>query len=256
MHLFDCSWLALFLTVFISGHFTVACVSLYLHREQTHQALVFSPWVSVPMRVWLWISTGMVTKEWVACHRKHHAYVDREGDPHSPVLQGLFLVLFFGVSLYRKAFKDPSILKEFGKGTPEDWLEKKILTPYHKWGIFILLGLDILFLGLISGGLVWGLQMTWVPFWGAGVVNGVGHKFGYRNFETKDYSKNVVPVGVWLSGEELHNNHHYQPSNPKFSAKWFEFDMGWLYIKLFQNLGLANLSKPSQEKLTLAASLN
>jgi stearoyl-CoA desaturase (delta-9 desaturase) len=195
----------------------------------------------------------MVTKEWVACHRKHHAYVDREGDPHSPVLQGLVQILFFGVFYYRKAFKDPNILKEFGYGTPEDWIERKILTPYNIVGVFILLAIELFLFGWLSGGIIWGLQMTWVPFWAAGVVNGVGHKFGYRNFETSDNSRNVSPIGIWLSGEELHNNHHKDPKAAKFSVKWWEFDLGWAYINLMRMFGLARVLGIRKEPLPKAA---
>jgi stearoyl-CoA desaturase (delta-9 desaturase) len=247
------SWWFIVLFVFVSGHITIACVSIYLHRCQTHQSVKLHPWISIPMRIWLCLTTGMRTKEWVACHRKHHAYVDREGDPHSPVREGLFKILFFGVFYYTRAFKDPNILKEFGYSTPDDWLERKILTPYNTWGIVVLLAIEILAFGWLAGGIIWGLQMTWVPFWGAGVVNGIGHVFGYRNFDTHDSSRNVSPIGIWLLGEELHNNHHANPKAAKFSVKWFEFDMSWLYIKLFLFLGLAKVIGIRKEPLPIAA---
>ncbi len=240
--LFHLSWGWIVLVIFVSGHLTIACVSIFLHRCQTHQALVLSGWVSLPMRLWLWLSTAMVTKEWVACHRKHHSYVDREGDPHSPALLGWLNVLFFGVFYYRKAFKDEKILQEYGYATVEDWLEQKILSPYHILGVFVLLALECLMFGCLKGSIIWVSQMTWVPFWAAGIVNGVGHQFGYRNFNTQDFSRNILPLGIWLSGEELHNNHHQSPGSAKFSVRFFEFDMGWLYIRLFQKMGLAKIS--------------
>ena len=249
------SWWFIILFVFISGHITIACVSIYLHRCQTHQSIKLHPWISIPMRIWLWLSTGMRTKEWVACHRKHHAYVDREGDPHSPVLEGLLKILFFGVFYYVKAFKNPNVLKEFGYETPEDRLEKKILNPYNFFGIYILLAIEFLAFGWVNGGIIWALQMTWVPFWGAGVVNGIGHAFGYRNFDTLDSSRNVFPIAIWLVGEELHNNHHRDPKAAKFSVKWFEFDMSWFYIKLFLFFGLARIVGVRKKPMPLAACL-
>lgn len=205
------------------------------------------------MRVCLWLTSGMITKEWVACHRKHHAYVDREGDPHSPVLFGWLSVLFLGVVHYQRAFKDKDILREFGKGTPDDWLEKKILTPYNFVGIFVLLVVEMVLFGALSGSLIWGLQMTWVPFWAAGVINGIGHTFGYRNFNTKDASRNVSPIGIWILGEELHNNHHHDPRAAKFSVEWFEFDISWLYIQIFRFFGLARVLGHRREALQKAA---
>jgi len=241
------------LFIFLSGHITIACVTVFLHRAQTHQSIAMSYWASLPMRIWLWLSTGMVTKEWVACHRKHHAFVDRAGDPHSPAEHGLMAILFFGVVHYRRAFKDKNILNEFGYDTPDDWLERKIFTPYNIAGVWILLAIQILLFGWLVGGIIWAFQMIWVPFWAAGVVNGVGHYFGYRNFNTKDHSRNVVPIGIWLSGEELHNNHHNDPKAPKFSVKWFEFDMGWLYIKILSFFGLARVLRKQRETLPMAA---
>ena len=162
-------------------------------------------------------------------------------------------ILFFGVFYYVRTFRDKRVVREFGEGTPKDWLERNIFTPYNAAGIFTFLTIELLVFGWLTGGIIWALQMTWVPFWAAGVVNGIGHKFGYRNFNTDDHSRNVLPIGIWLLGEELHNNHHHNPKSAKFSVKWFEFDMSWLYIQIFQKLGLVKVLGRQKETLPIAA---
>jgi stearoyl-CoA desaturase (Delta-9 desaturase) len=233
------NWWAPILFLVVAGHLTNACISLFLHRQQTHRSVALHSCVTVPMRVWLWLSTSIKTKEWVACHRKHHAFADREGDPHSPVLVGLTNVILKGYFYYRAAVQDPETLEKYGTGTPNDWLERHLVGRLGWLGIGAMFCLDAYLFGFIAGGLVWIGQMLWVPLWAAGVVNGVGHAAGYRNFDIKGHSRNIVPIGIWLGGEELHNNHHADPHSPKFKARWFEVDMGWTYIQLLSLLGLA-----------------
>lgn len=225
----------------IFTHITIVCVTLFLHRGQAHRGITFHPILSHFMRFWLWMTTGMITKQWVAIHRKHHRFSDQEGDPHSPVVYGIKNVFFRGVYYYYLAAKDTSILFSYGKGTPNDWIERNVYTPYNKYGILLMLLIDILLFGP-WGVLIWGVQMIWIPFWAAGVVNGIGHWLGYRNGTTKDNSKNFSPWGIVIGGEELHNNHHLDPANPKLSRRWFEFDIGWAWLSLFRLLGLAKLN--------------
>jgi stearoyl-CoA desaturase (delta-9 desaturase) len=186
------------------------------------------------------MTTGMVTKQWVAIHRKHHQYSDVEGDPHSPKLFGIKNILFRGVYYYYVAAKYPRVALSYGKGTPEDWIEKNIYSKHNYTGVFLMLIINVVLFGWI-GPIIWLIQMLWIPFWAAGVLNGIGHWFGYRNGTTRDNSHNIVPIGIWIGGEELHNNHHLDPANPKFSKKWFEFDAGWFYIKVLEKLKLATL---------------
>ncbi len=226
--------------VVIMGHITNVCVTLFLHRSQTHRSVNFHALASIPMRIWLWLTTSIVTKEWVAVHRKHHAFADREGDPHSPLIEGLRNIVIKGAFYYRKAIGQPGMLEKYGKGTPNDWLERHILTRRNTLGIILLLGIDLYLFGIMVGAIVWGVQMIWIPFWAAGVINGIGHAIGYRNFEVKDESRNIAPLAIWLGGEELHNNHHADPHSAKFKAKWYEFDVGWFYIRL---LALVRLAK-------------
>lgn len=234
-------WWKPVLFIIIAGHVTNACVTLFLHRSQTHRGVTFRKVVEVPMRIWLWLSTSIVTKEWVACHRKHHAFADREGDPHSPVLEGLRNIILKGAFYYRQAIRQPGMLEKYGKGTPNDWLERYVLGRLPWLGIVLMLGIDIYLFGFYVGPLVWGVQMLWIPFWAAGIINGVGHALGYRNFNVKDESRNISPIAIWLAGEELHNNHHADPHSAKFKAKWYEFDIGWVYIRLLQVLRLAQV---------------
>jgi stearoyl-CoA desaturase (delta-9 desaturase) len=196
------------------------------------------------MRFWLWLTTGMVTKQWVAIHRKHHRFTEEPGDPHSPYVYGIKQVFFKGAWLYHEASKDKIMVDTYGAGTPADWMELHIYQPYSRLGIGILFVLDTLIFGW-WGPLIWGIQMIWIPFWAAGVINGLGHWWGYRNGETKDHSRNISPWGIIIGGECLHNNHHLDPANPKLSRRWFEFDIGWLYIKLLCSLKLAKLKESS-----------
>ena len=221
-------------------HITIICVTLFLHRGQAHRAIIFSPILSHFMRFWLWLTTGMVTKQWVAIHRKHHQKSDLEGDPHSPHVFGFWKVLFKGAFLYNDASKDAVMVATYGQGTPNDWIERVIYTPHSRLGIGILLMFNIIVFGWL-GLLIWGIQMIWIPFWAAGVINGLGHWWGYRNGETKEHSRNIIPWGIVIGGEELHNNHHLSPASPKLSHKWFEFDIGWAWFKIFESLKLAKL---------------
>ena len=233
-------WMPL-LFIVIAGHLTNVCVTLYLHRAQTHRGVTFSKLVELPMRFWLWLSTSIVTKEWVACHRKHHAFADRDGDPHSPVLEGLRNIILKGAFYYRNTVRIPEVLEKYGKGTTNDWIERVLLARLPWLGIVFMLGIDIYLFGFYAGPLVWAAQMLWIPFWAAGIINGVGHAVGYRNYDVKDESRNILPIAIWLGGEELHNNHHADPHSAKFKAKWYEFDIGWSYIRLMQFVGLAKV---------------
>ena len=221
-------------------HITIICVTLYLHRGQAHRGVEYHPVLSHFMRFWLWMTTGMTTKQWVAVHRKHHRYSDVAGDPHTPHVYGIWSVLFKGAGLYHTASKDSAMVQQYGAGTPDDWIERVIYTPHSRLGISLMLIIDVLLFGA-WGFLIWGIQMIWIPFWAAGVVNGVAHWVGYKNGITKDHSCNISPVGILIGGEELHNNHHLEPASPKFSRRWFEFDIGWAYLKLFEFLRLAKI---------------
>ncbi len=223
----------------VTTHITIVCVTLYLHRGQTHKGIEFHPALSHFMRFWLWLTTGMVTKQWVAIHRKHHQMCEKPGDPHSPHVYGIWRVLFSGALLYHTASKDKDMVDNYGVGTPDDWMESNVYSKHSRLGIGILLLVNILLFGGI-GILIWGIQMIWIPFWAAGVINGIGHWWGYRNGSTKDHSRNISPVGIIIGGEEFHNNHHLDPANPKLSKKWWEFDIGWMWFKLFNRVGLAH----------------
>ena len=224
--------------VLIMTHITIVCVTLYLHRGQTHKGLEFHPVLSHFMRFWLWLTTGMVTKQWVAIHRKHHQNSDKQGDPHSPHVYGINKVLFKGATLYHEASKDKVMVDAYGVGTPDDWMERNVYSAHSRFGILLLAIINLSIFGL-WGLIIWGIQMIWIPFWAAGVVNGIGHWFGYCNTETKDKSRNIIPFGIIIGGEELHNNHHAEPANPKLSRNWYEFDIGWMWFKIFNKLGLA-----------------
>ncbi len=233
-------WWVPLLWVVIAGHITNLCVTLYLHRSATHDGVKFHPIVEHFMRFWLWLTTGMNTREWVAVHRKHHAFADREGDPHSPVNEGLLAVCFGGVFLYREAAKDQDTLEKYGKGCPNDWPEQNIYSRFGFGGILIALAIDLFLFGPFIGLAVWLAMVVWIPIFG-NVINGIGHAIGYRNFDTKDHSRNIIPLGLWIVGEELHNNHHADPRSAKFKAKWYEFDIGWVYIRLLSAVGLAKV---------------
>jgi len=230
------------LTVLIFTQVTVASVTLYLHRCQAHRSLELSPSISHFFRLWLWLTTGMNTKAWAAIHRKHHARCEMEGDPHSPQLLGIKKVLLEGAELYQIEAVNQETLEYYGKGTPNDWIERKIYTPHGILGVVIMLFIDVILFGL-PGISIWGIQMLWIPFFAAGVINGIGHFWGYRNFESKDASRNIIPIGFIVGGEELHNNHHAFGSSAKFSSKWWEFDIGWFYIKVLSFFKLAKVKK-------------
>ena len=225
------------LYLLVVTHITIVCVTVFLHRGQAHRGLEFHPILSHFMRFWLWLTTGMVTKQWVAIHRKHHRYSDLPGDPHSPHVFGIWKVLFQGAFLYHEASKDKDMVDTYGVGTPSDWMEHNIYTAHSRLGIGLCLLFNLTIWGW-TGAIIWLIQMIWIPFWAAGVINGVGHYIGYRNSNTDDKSRNISPWGIVIGGEELHNNHHAAPASPKLSSKPWEFDIGWMYIKLFESIGL------------------
>lgn len=224
-------------------HISIASITIYLHRHQAHKALELHPLVSHFFRFWLWLATGTVTKQWVAVHRKHHANVEGPDDPHSPQQVGINKVLWGGLWLYRAEATKRDTLEKYGHGTPNDWLERNVYTPLDYLGILIMLALDVLFFGAVAGAAIWLTQMVWQPFWAAGVINGLGHYWGYRNYELTDASRNIVPWALLIGGEELHNNHHTYPSSAKFSTQWWEIDLGWLYVRLLERLRLAVVRK-------------
>ncbi|TCP08480.1 stearoyl-CoA desaturase (delta-9 desaturase) [Crenobacter luteus] len=238
--LIDLPWWGYVLVALGLTHITIASVTIFLHRSQTHRGLDLHPIPSHFFRFWLWLTTGMVTKEWVAIHRKHHARCETEDDPHSPQVLGIKKVLWQGAELYRAACKDRESIEKFGRGTPDDWLERNIYTRHSGKGIFIMMAIDLALFGPI-GLTIWAVQMVWIPFWAAGVVNGLGHYVGYRNFENEDAATNLFPWGIIIGGEELHNNHHTFGTSAKFSYKWYEFDIGWGYIRILETLGLAKV---------------
>jgi len=228
------------LYISVVTHITIVCVTLFLHRGQAHKGIIFHPILGHFMRFWLWLTTGMVTKQWVAIHRKHHVYSDKEGDPHSPHVFGIWRVFTQGARLYSQAAKDTEMVNTYGVGTPDDWIERNLYTPWNFLGILLMLVIDLLLFGS-WGLLVWSIQMIWIPFWAAGVINGIGHWWGYRNTETRDASRNISPWGIIIGGEELHNNHHMNPARPKLSLHWYEFDIGWMWLRLFSLVGLAEI---------------
>jgi stearoyl-CoA desaturase (delta-9 desaturase) len=227
---------------FLFTHITIASVTIFLHRHQAHRALTLHPIPSHFFRLWLWLTTGMITREWVAVHRKHHAKCETEADPHSPQIWGIWRVLFGGVWLYRDEALRQDTLEAYGRGTPNDWLERHIYGRYRFLGIGTMLAIDLVLFGF-AGLLVYLVQMLWIPFWAAGVINGVGHYWGYRNFETQDASRNIVPLGLLIGGEEFHNNHHAYAYSAKLGNKWWELDIGWVYIRLLELLKLARVKR-------------
>jgi len=226
----------------ITTHITIAAVTIFLHRAQAHRALDLHPIASHFFRFWLWLGSGMVTKEWVAIHRKHHAKCETPDDPHSPVTRGIETVLLQGTELYRAEAKNQETLAKYGHNTPDDWLERNLYSRYSWQGVGLMLIIDLFLFGAI-GATVWAVQMLWIPITAAGIVNGIGHYWGYRNFESPDASRNVMPWGIIIGGEELHNNHHTYPTSAKLSVKPYEFDIGWVYIRALQVLGLAKVRK-------------
>jgi stearoyl-CoA desaturase (delta-9 desaturase) len=240
--LLSASWLQILVYTLVTTHVTIASVTIYLHRCQAHRALELHPIASHFFRFWLWLTTGMVTKEWAAIHRKHHARCETDEDPHSPVRKGLRKVLLEGAELYRTEARNSETLGKYGHGTPDDWLERKLYTKHPALGISLLLIASVAMFGAI-GLSVWAVQMLWIPIWAAGVINGLGHARGYRNFDCPDASTNLVPWGILIGGEELHNNHHIFASSAKMSVKWYEFDIGWMYIRILSALGLATVRR-------------
>jgi stearoyl-CoA desaturase (delta-9 desaturase) len=238
----DVTWWQIVLYTLVTTHITIAAVTIFLHRAQAHRALELGPIPSHFFRFWLWLGTGMLTKEFVAVHRKHHAKCETEEDPHSPQTRGLKALLLTGVELYKAEAANPETLSKYGVGTPDDWLERNLYSRFSWQGVGLMLVLNLFLFGAI-GAVVWAVQMTWIPWWATGIINGVGHYWGYRNFEAPDASRNVTPWGVLIGGEELHNNHHTYPTSAKFSVKPYEFDIGWVYIRAMEAIGWAKVRK-------------
>jgi stearoyl-CoA desaturase (delta-9 desaturase) len=233
-------WIALAVYLLVATQLTIFSVTLYLHRSIAHRGVDFHPLLAHFFRFWNWITTSMIAREWAAIHRKHHAKCETEEDPHSPVVKGIGNVFWHGVELYREARADRASIEQYGKGCPDDWIERKLYTPHATLGPTLLLLISFALFGF-KGVAIWAIQMAWIPFWAAGVVNGLGHWWGYRNFETDDTATNLSPWGVWIGGEELHNNHHAFPSSAKFALRKWEFDIGWAAIRAAQALRLAKV---------------
>ncbi len=245
----------IFVYTLVVTHITIASVTIFLHRCQAHRALDLHAIPSHFFRFWLWLTTGQVTKEWAAIHRKHHAKCETAEDPHSPVIYGIKKVLLEGAELYRIESKKPETMKKYGHGTPNDWIERNVYTPYSWIGIIFMLIIDVLLFGVI-GVTVWAVQMLWIPVTAAGIINGAGHYWGYRNYDCADAATNLMPWGILIGGEELHNNHHTFATSAKLSSKWYEFDIGWLYIRLLEIAKLAKVKKVAPApKLSLAKSV-
>jgi stearoyl-CoA desaturase (Delta-9 desaturase) len=236
------------LVAFISVHITVLCVTVYLHRDAAHRALDLHPAIRHFARFWIWFTAGMLTREWVSVHRKHHARCETADDPHSPVVLGLKKVLLEGAELYTAVARDPALQEKYGRGTPDDWIERNLYTKHRNWGILALIAIDIVLFGA-PGIIILAIQLVAMPLLAAGIINGVGHHSGYRNFECPDAATNIVPWGVLLGGEELHNNHHAFPSSAKFSVRRWEFDIGWLWIKIFETVGLARVNRVAPQPI-------
>jgi len=241
--IFDLPWWGLVIVALVLTHITIASVTIFLHRCQAHRALDLHPIVSHFFRFWLWLTTGMNTKEWAAIHRKHHAKVETAEDPHSPQIYGINRVLWLGVFLYAKESNNVETMERYGHGTPDDWIERNVYSRFTFSGMILMGVANILLFGIVPGLAILAVQLVWIPFWAAGVINGVGHYFGYRNWATADASTNIIPFGILIGGEELHNNHHAYATSAKLSNKWYEFDIGWLYIRILETLGLARVKK-------------
>jgi len=238
-------WEILVYTLVVT-HITIASVTIFLHRCQAHRALELHAIPSHFFRFWLWMTTGMVTKEWAAIHRKHHAKCETEEDPHSPQTRGIRKVLLEGAELYRAESKNRETMEKYGHGTPDDWIERNLYSKYSWQGVGLMLIIDVMLFGVI-GLSVWAVQMLWIPITAAGIINGIGHYWGYRNYDCTDASTNIFPLGIIIGGEELHNNHHTYGTSAKLSSKWYEFDIGWLYIRILETLGLAKVKKVAPE---------
>jgi stearoyl-CoA desaturase (Delta-9 desaturase) len=241
----DLPWWGYVLAALALTHVTIASVTIYLHRCQAHRALELHPAVAHFFRFWLWLTTGMVTKEWAAIHRKHHAKVETADDPHSPQIHGINRILWLGVFLYVKESHNKETLERYGHGTPDDWVERNVYSRSSVWGLWLMGAINIALFGLVPGMLILLTQIVWIPFWAAGVINGVGHFLGYRSWDVPapDASRNISPIGILIGGEELHNNHHAFPASARFSVKWYEIDIGWMYIRALKALGLATVKK-------------
>lgn len=225
-------------------HITIAAVTIFLHRHQSHRALQLHPVVSHFFRFWLWLTTGMITKEWVAVHRKHHSKCETPEDPHSPWIHGIMGVLFGGVWLYRRETRNLETMKKYGEGTPDDYIERALYTPHNGLGLLLMALLNCALFGVVPGLLIFVTQVLWIPFWAAGVINGIGHWWGYRSHKNlRDRSRNILPWGILIGGEELHNNHHPDPSSAKLKNSWYEVDIGWTYIRLLSVFRLAKVAR-------------
>ena len=248
----DWSWWQILVFTLVMTHITIASVTIFLHRCQAHRALDLHALPSHFFRFWLWLTTGMVTKEWAAIHRKHHAKCETQDDPHSPQILGIDTVLLRGAELYRAEAKNRETIDKFGHGTPDDWIEHHLYSKYQWQGVGLMLIIDFFLFGAI-GATVWAVQMLWIPITAAGIINGIGHYWGYRNYDCEDASTNILPWGILIGGEELHNNHHTYATSAKLSNKWWEFDIGWGYIRTLEILGLAKVKKtPPKPVLTEA----
>ena len=236
------TWWQIVLATLVLTHITIISVTVYLHRCQAHHALDLHPVVSHGFRFWLWLTTGMVTGHWAAIHRKHHAKCETDEDPHSPQAHGIWKVVLGGAELYGVEAKNEETLRNFAYGTPNDWIERNLYAKYPNLGVSILIVIDVALFGIV-GVSIWAVQMMWIPFWAGGVVNGIGHFRGYRNFSTVDASTNIIPIGILIGGEELHNNHHAHATSARLSSKWYEFDLGWMYIRILSALRLARIRK-------------
>ncbi|MGF6954631.1 DesA family fatty acid desaturase [Paraburkholderia youngii] len=236
------SWWQLIVYTLIVTHITIIGVTVYLHRCQAHRALDLHPIASHFFRFWLWMTTGMLTGQWAAIHRKHHAKCETEEDPHSPQTRGIWKVLLEGAELYRTEAKNEETMRKFSHGTPNDWIERNVYTKYPILGVSLMMVINVALFGVV-GLTIWAVQMVWIPFWAAGVVNGLAHFWGYRNFNSSDASTNIFPWGIIIGGEELHNNHHTYATSAKLSNKWYEFDIGWMYIRIMQAFRLAKVKK-------------
>ena len=241
--LLDLPWWELVAVALVLTHITIASVTIFLHRHQAHRALDLHPIASHFFRFWLWLTTGMVTKEWAAIHRKHHAKCETADDPHSPQVLGINTVLWGGVFLYVKESYNKDTMERYGHGTPDDYMERNLYSAHAILGLTLMGAINVYLFGIVPGLLILVTQIVWIPFWAAGVINGVGHWFGYRNFDAADASTNIVPWGILIGGEELHNNHHSHATSAKLSSKWYEFDIGWMYICILEQLGLATVKK-------------
>lgn len=242
----DLPWWGLVVYALVVTHITIAAVTIFLHRCQAHRALDLHPAVSHFFRFWLWLTTGMVTKEWAAIHRKHHAKCETVEDPHSPQIFGIRKVLLQGAELYRKESLNEETLERYGRGTPDDWIERNLYAKRDSLGVYLMMAINLVLFGPI-GLTIWAVQMLWIPFFAAGVINGLGHYWGYRTFQPEDASTNIVPWGILIGGEELHNNHHAYATSARLSNRWYEFDIGWLYIRLLAAAGLAQIKKVAPE---------